>query len=146
VRNLERDCYKDDELNIAARFFRKDIFNKIGLFDESLVACEDYDLHNRLIDKGLKVGKIKSQEVHIGEPKSLLEVAKKHYYYGKSLANFIEKNPDKAGRQLTPLRASYLRHWKDFLSHPKLSIGFAIYQFVRYSSALLGYIIYEIDN
>jgi len=52
VRNLERDCYRDDELNISVRFIRRDIFNEIGMFDENLVAGEDYDLHNRLIEAG----------------------------------------------------------------------------------------------
>lgn len=140
VRKLERDCYKDDELNIGARFIRKDIFDAIGLFDESLVAGEDYDLHNRLINAGFKAGKIKSCEVHIGEPKSLLEIAKKHYYYGKTIGEFMKKNPEKAGKQLTPLRSSYLRHWKDFIGHPILTVGFVIYQFVRYGSAGLGYV------
>jgi len=140
VRNLERDCYRDDELNIGARFIRKDIFNKIGMFDENLVAGEDYDLHNRLIEAGFKVGKIKSQEVHIGEPKSLWEIAKKHYYYGATIGEFIKRNPEKARKQLTPLRASYLRHWKDFLKQPILTAGFIIYQCVRYSSAGLGFL------
>ena len=139
VRNLERDCYKDDELNIAARFFRNDIFDSIGSFDENLIAGEDYDLHNRLVEGGFKVGKIKSQEVHIGEPKSLWEIAKKHYYYGKTIGEFIKRNPKKAKKQLTPLRSSYLRHWKDFLKHPMLTTGFIIYQSVRYSSAGLGF-------
>ena len=116
------------------------LFFTISGFDENLVACEDYDLHNRLIEAGFKVGKIKSQEVHIGEPKSLWEIAKKHYYYGKTIGEFIKRNPEKARKQLTPLRASYLRHWKNFLTHPILTIGFVIYQSVRYSSAGLGFI------
>jgi len=140
VRNLERECYRDDELNIGARFIRKNIFDKIGMFDENLVAGEDYDLHNRLIEVGFKVGKIKSQEVHIGEPKYLWEIAKKHYYYGATIGEFIKRNPEKAKKQLTPLRSSYLRHWKNFLIHPILSIGFIIYQSVRYSSAGVGFL------
>lgn len=140
VRNLERDCYRDDELNIGARFIKRDIFNEIGMFDENLVAGEDYDLHNRLIGAGFKVGKIKSQEVHIGEPKSLWEIAKKHYYYGTTIGEFIKRNPKKARQQLTPFRSSYLRHWKDFLMHPILTIGFIIYQSVRYSSAGVGFL------
>ena len=140
VRNLERECYRDDELNIGARFIRRDIFNVIGMFDENLVAGEDYDLHNRLTEAGFKVGKIKSQEMHIGEPKSLWEIAKKHYYYGTTIGEFIKRNPKKARKQLTPLRASYLRHWKIFITNPILTAGFIIYQFVRYSSAGLGFL------
>lgn len=141
VRNLERDCYREDELNIGARFIRKDIFDIVGFFDENMIAGEDYDLHNRLIEGGFKIGKIKSQEVHIGEPKSLWEIARKHYYYGKTIGEFIKKNPKKARQQLTPLRSSYLKHWKNFLVHPLLTVGFVIYQIVRYSSAGSGFLI-----
>jgi len=140
VRKFERDCYRDDELNIAARFFKKEVFETIGGFNESLVAAEDYDFHNRLLEMGFKVGRIKSQEVHIGEPKSLWEIAKKHYYYGKTIGEFIKVNPRKGIKQLSPIRPAFIRHWKKFIRHPILSLGFIIYQFVRYFSAGLGFL------
>ncbi|MEM4680606.1 MAG: glycosyltransferase, partial [Nanopusillaceae archaeon] len=141
VRKLERDCYKDDELNVAARFFRREVFEYIGGFDESLIACEDYDFHNRLLDKNFKIGRIESKEVHIGEPKSLWEIAKKHYYYGKTIGEFIKKNPKRGAEQLKPIRPAFIRHWKEFVKHPILTLGFFIYQFVRYFSAGLGYLV-----
>jgi len=141
VRKLERDCYRGDELNIAARFFVKSIFEGIGGFDESLVASEDYDLHNRLLRAGYKIGRIVAEEVHIGEPRSLLEVAKKHYYYGKTIGEFIRKNPERAGRQLSPIRPGYVRHWREFLKHPLLSLGFVVYQCVRYCASVTGFIV-----
>jgi|SRR5659263_47129 len=140
VRKFERDMYKDDEINIGARFFKKSIFEAVGGFDESLVAGEDYDIHNKFLRMGCKIGKIESEEIHIGEPKTLIEIAKKHYYYGKTIGDFIKKNPDRADSQLNPVRGAYVRHWKEFLWHPILSLGFFIYQIVRYSSAGLGYI------
>ena len=141
VRKLERDCYRDDELNIAARFLKKSVFESIGGFDESLIAAEDYDLHNRLLRVGYNIGRIGAQEVHIGEPKSLWEIAKKHYYYGKTIGKYITKNPEKARKQLSPIRLSYLKHWRSFLKHPILTIGFIVYQLVRYSASAIGFII-----
>jgi glycosyltransferase involved in cell wall biosynthesis len=140
VRKLERDCYRDDELNVAARFFRKGVFEAVGGFNESLIAAEDYDLHNRLLEKGFKIGRIQAQEIHIGEPKSLREVVKKHYYYGKTIREFIKANPQKGLKQLTPIRPAFIKHWKEFARHPILALGFAIYQAVRYFSAGLGYL------
>jgi len=64
VRKLERDCYAGDELNVAARFFRKDVFERVGGYDEELVAAEDYDLHNRLLKAGFKIGYVRAKEVH----------------------------------------------------------------------------------
>ncbi|ENN96229.1 glycosyl transferase family protein [Methanocaldococcus villosus KIN24-T80] len=141
VRKLERDCYEDDKLNVAARFIRKDAFENVGGFDENLVAAEDYDLHNRLLRAGYKIGRIKSKEIHIGEPKSLWEIIKKHYYYGKTLPKFVEKNKGRGIKQLSPIRPAYLKHWKKFVKHPVLTLGFIIYQISRYGAAGIGYIV-----
>ncbi len=140
VRKFERDMYKDDETNIGARFFKKSIFEAVGGFDTTLVAAEDYDIHNRFLKSGFKIGKIQSEELHLGEPKTLWEIAKKHYYYGKTIGEFIRKNPDKAGKQLSPIRGAYIRHWKEFFAHPFLATGFLIYQITRYLFAGLGYL------
>ncbi|KUO42818.1 MAG: glycosyl transferase [Hadesarchaea archaeon YNP_N21] len=144
VRKLERDCYRDDELNVAARFLRRNVFEAVGGFDENLVALEDYDLHNRLLKAGFKIGRINAQEVHIGEPKSLLEIAKKFYYYGKTLPEFTKKNSGKAMRQLNPFRPAFVRHWKKFVKHPILMLGFIVYQFVRYLSSGLGFLVSKV--
>jgi glycosyltransferase involved in cell wall biosynthesis len=146
VRKLERDCYKDDELNVAARFFRKDIFEAIGGFDESLIAGEDYDFHNRLLEKGFKVGRIRAQEIHIGEPKTLAEIVKKHYYYGKTIGEFMKANTKKGIKQLSPIRPAFIKHWREFATHPVLTFGFAVYQVVRYFSAVLGYLVGMIEK
>ena len=140
VRKLERDCYADDELNVAARFFRKDVFEAVGGFDENLVAGEDYDIHNRLLEKGFKIGRIESQEIHIGEPGSLWEIAKKHYYYGQTIGRFIRTNPRRGLKQLTPIRPAFIKHWKEFIRHPILTLGFIVYQIIRYLSAGLGFL------
>ena len=51
VRKFERDMYDSDNLNIAVRFIRKDAFLSVGGFDVRLVYGEDYNLHNRIIEK-----------------------------------------------------------------------------------------------
>lgn len=146
VRKFERDMYKDDDINVAARFFKKEVFEEIGGFNEDLVACEDYDLHNRILEKGYVIGRINSIEIHIGEPRSILDIAKKHYYYGTTLKKFIKANPWRGLKQLSPLRPSYFRHRSEFLNSPSLTIGFAIYQIVRYSSAGFGYFVEDMKK
>lgn len=146
VRKLERDCYAGDELNVAARFFRKKVFEKVGGFDERLVAAEDYDFHNRLLRHGFKIGYIKSKEIHIGEPRSLLEIARKHYYYGKTIRNYIKKNPQRAMRQLRFVRLSYFKYKSRFLRNPILAVGFIIYQFVRYFAATIGFLTKKLEG
>ncbi|MCJ7424439.1 glycosyltransferase [Candidatus Bathyarchaeota archaeon] len=138
IRKIERDCYRNDMLNVASRFWKKEVFEEIGGFDENLSAAEDYDLHNRLINRGSRIGQIKAEEIHIREPKTLAQVARTHYYYGKSIRVFLRKNPNRALLQLSPLRRSHSKALRNLLCDPILPVGFALYQFVRYTAALLG--------
>jgi glycosyltransferase involved in cell wall biosynthesis len=138
VRNFERDMYQEDDLNVAARFIRKDVLDKVGYFDEKIIAAEDYDLHNRIVAVEYKVGRISAKELHVGVLRTLMELIKKHYYYGTTLPEFLAKNPKKGIKQLSPLRPAYAKHWK--------LLGFMIYQAARYSSAILGYSVGVVSN
>ncbi len=146
VRKLERDCYKNDELNVAARFWKKETFEIVRGFDEDLIAADDYDIHNRLVKNGFKIGRIKAEEVHIGEPTTLVEIVRKHYYYGNNIGRFIKKDPQKALKQLSPLRASYVKGFSKFFKDPILMIGFIIYQFVRYTSTYTGIMMRHLNS
>lgn len=139
VRALEGRCYHDDEWNVAARFFKANVLRSLGGFDQTLVAGEDYDLHNRLIDAGYKVGRIASREIHLGEPRTLREIYDKYHYYGQTIGVFLRKDPVRGTRQILPFRKAYLRHWKDFLRAPDLTIGFLLYQIVKYGAAWRGW-------
>lgn len=140
VRKLERDCYVDEDWHVAIRFMRREDFNEVGGFLVGLVAAEDYDLHNRLRKVVTKIGRISAKEVHIGEPLTLKEVVLKHVYYGRLVKNFIDANPRVGWRQISPVRMAYFRHWRDFGSDPKVTLGFVIYQYVRYAAATVGYV------
>jgi len=138
VRKMERDSYRNDVVNVAARFWKKEVFELVGGFDVNIVAGDDYDLHNRLLKSGCKIGRIKAQETHIGEPRTMTEIFLKHYYYGKSIGRFIEKDHEKALRQLSPLRLSLAQGLRTSYGNPALIMGFFLYQFLRYTGAALG--------
>ena len=139
VRTLEGRCYHDDEWNVAARFFKAPILRSLGGFDEDLVAGEDYDLHNRLLLEGYRVGRITSREIHLGEPRSLKDVYGKYFYYGQTIREFLRRDRGRGTRQLLPLRTAYIRHWRDFLRQPDLTAGFLVYQIVKYVAAWRGW-------
>lgn len=146
VRKLERDCYEDDYLNVAVFFMRRDVFLALGGYDEKLVACEDYDLHNRLLSRGYSVGRIRAREVHFGEPTSLSEIVRKHIYYGKTINVFLSKAGTRGIKQISFIRPAYLRRCRSFFRDPILTSGFLFYQFVRYCSALVGYVSQLVDS
>jgi glycosyltransferase involved in cell wall biosynthesis len=140
VRKMERDSYRQDEIHVATRFCKKKVFGSLCGFDDSLVAGDDYDFQNRLVEGGYKIGRIKAQETHIGEPRNITEVVRKHYYYGKNIRPFIQKNPKKALTQLGPARPSVAARLLTFSNKPVLIAGFLLYQFIRYFAATAGLI------
>ncbi len=140
VRKLEKDCYKDDFSHSGARFFRRPVIEALGGFNENLVAGEDYDIYNRLTKMKFKVDKINSQELHIGEPKSIRDIIKKQYYYGKTIRLFLKQNKIEGIHQISPIRWALIKNWKKFIAHPILTAGFMFYEIIIYSSSIVGYI------
>jgi uncharacterized membrane protein len=146
VRALERDPYLDDPLIVAARFWKRSVFEAVGGFDESLVACEDYDLHNRLLSQGYKVGilslskegRVAPTEIHLGETNSLWAYAEQSFYYGPSVLRYLRKHPQRGARQMFPLRAAYIRHWQMLSLHPHLLPGLFVLKTVQYTAAAAG--------
>jgi glycosyltransferase involved in cell wall biosynthesis len=145
VRKFERDMYGYDDLNVAVRFIAKDAFLSEGGFDARLVYGEDYDLHNRIAKK-YKIGRINAKEIHLGEYKSILDIIKINYYYGKTAGLFLKKNRIRGLKQASPFRMVYLKNYRQFLTHPVLAAGFIVYQTVRYSSGALGLLANKVKN
>lgn len=139
IRKYERNSYKDDNLIVAVRFFTKKAWKTVGGFDETLYGPEDYDFHNRFIQKRFKWGRIKAIERHLGEPKSLSDIWRKHYFYGKQMVSYFRKYPSIATRQFIPIRKSYLREWKIFFQHPLIFLGLIIMSIVKFTAGGLGF-------
>lgn len=139
ARKAERDCFEGDWAHTAACFFTKEAFEAVGGFNEALTAFEDYDLHNRLLKAGYKIGRIDAKAYHLGEPKSLAEIVRKYVYYGnrKNLLEFAGENPGKGLWQIAPIRVVYLRNLRRFRLY---FVPFVIYYYVKYASATIGFL------
>lgn len=141
VRELERNCYRDDNSIVAVRFFRKIAFDKVRGFDERMFAGEDYDLHNRIVSANYKWGRIKSKELHLGEVKSIVAFAKQCFRYGKNLVYYMNKYPQVGSRQMTPIRAAYIKHWRELVQHPGLTIGLVFMNIIKFGVGGFGGIV-----
>jgi glycosyltransferase involved in cell wall biosynthesis len=140
VRHFERRMYDGSALYSGARFFTRRAFDGIGGFDETLVAGDDYDVANRLETGGFRTGWIQAAELHLGEPSSLMDIARKSYFYGTVFWPFLRKSGSRGIAQVSPLRGAFVRHWRDFVRHPVLGAGFIAMQFVKYGSGAAGLI------
>jgi glycosyltransferase involved in cell wall biosynthesis len=139
VRRIEREILDLDWQRLAPCFFKKTAFQKVGGFNETLNALEESDLRNRLIRAGFKIGKIDSGCYHMGEPESISEIVAKYIYYGRrqNIETFLSDNPKKAAWQISPFRLVYLRNLRTFGVD---FFPFLVYQYVRYASALIGFV------
>jgi len=139
VRAFEKATFVGDDLYEAARLFRKSLFDRLGGYDESMVAYEEHDLHNRVLAIGGKIVRVPPPgEVNIGDPPSLSGYVRKYWYYGKTIRTYMKKYPRKAVLQLFPLRLSFWKSRRAILSQPSLVPGFFVYQFFRYLAAIMG--------
>ena len=143
-RMLEQRMLLDDLVNVAPRFIERDVFLSVGGYDESIVAWEDYDLHNRLLKSGCKMACLqKSALWHLGEATSLGEVVIRMVKYGKtgSLGQFTKKHGTGGLKQISVLRPSYFRHRNFFVSDPLHFIGIFVMKLVQTCSVALGALI-----
>ena len=69
--------------------FRKDIFDKIGLFDEEMLRNEDEELNGRITRQGGRIFIVPQVEMHYMSRDSLGKMIKMYYHYGlwKPLVN-----------------------------------------------------------
>ncbi len=134
VRRFERSFY-DGTVIDGARFFRKDIFVKVGGFDETMSGPEDWD-----IDKKIKaIGKIglvpragKRAVIYHNEAEfDLKRYLNKKGYYARSFEAYISKwgvdDPD-IKKQFRPIYRYFgvfveNGKWIKLLLHPILSFG-----------------------
>jgi glycosyltransferase involved in cell wall biosynthesis len=140
VRYLERESYRNDNTVVAVRFFKREVFESVDGFDESLVANEDFDLHNRIAQKGWKWAHVDAVEYHLGEPEHIGEVWNKFFYYGRTIRNYTKKHKSNS-RHIKIYRSSFKTFYWQLIRQPKLLIAFFIYMTVKFVAGGTGYLI-----
>ncbi|MDP8265633.1 MAG: glycosyltransferase [Candidatus Aceula meridiana] len=143
---LERECFLNDDTIEAPWFFKRDSFFSVGGYDEEMFAGEDWDLFERMKEKGYQFTRNQSFiRHHLGHLKFWKAIRKK-YYYGKNLGVFIEKNKKSFSRRIPFLRPAYIRNWRLLIRHPFLTIGFLLLKAAESFFILLGIIKYKLQK
>lgn len=140
VRYLERESYRNSQSIVAVRFMKRSVFREVGMFDETLVAGEDFDLHNRLVKSGYTWRHVDAVENHIGEPRTLLDVWRKFFYYGRTISRYNKKHPRKAYQQMVFFRPAYKLLLPELIRHPATGVLFFVYLCVKYLAGAAGMI------
>ncbi|OGD86459.1 hypothetical protein A2Z23_00650 [Candidatus Curtissbacteria bacterium RBG_16_39_7] len=137
VKALEKKLYTGSEEVEAARFFRKKDLEKIGGYDENLIAGEDWDLSQRVKRLG-RIGRISARILH-HEGNSLVSDIKKKYYYAKHLQKYALKNPQDFKKQAGIWRFLMLvKKPKIILNQPVEFLGLLFLKSAHYLAYLVA--------
>lgn len=121
VRRFERSFYQGSDTIEAARFFRRDVFEDVGGFDEAMEpGPEDWDLTIR-VRKVATVTRISAAIAHDEGRPTFWNVCAKKGYYGPGYKCFVRKH---GTASLSVLDRPYLRRpWRIFAQGPRLGLG-----------------------
>lgn len=90
-KKLERSFYVGVDWIEAARFFKKEIFQKTGGYDGKMISGEDWDLSQRVSRFG-SLGRINAFIYHNEGHPSLSKIISKKFYYARQFNKYISKN------------------------------------------------------
>ena len=93
-RILEKSLYVGDDDVEAPRAFRREVFARIGGWDETLTAAEDWDLSDRTKALAVPIARVHSWIWHDEGRISLRAQYKKKQYYGRWVAEYLHRHPD----------------------------------------------------
>ena len=132
----EKNCYKGK--NNTTETFE----TKIKGYDDTLNFGEDWDLQRRLNEAKFKTGKLENPKIlHDEGTVTLKKAYNSKKFYGKSMAKFFEKNPERKSQTYSAKNIFIeiiLKNFKKILIHPFLFICALILKTVEYIGAWRG--------
>ena len=128
IRKFERDGIFGTIYPEAPRFIKKEIFFKIGGYNEEMEGFEDLDLHNRLIREGFRIDWCESLIFHHEENMNFIMYLKKKKFYLLYFNEFRESN-QKYYQELKSIRLRTKILYKSIKSS-KLSKSFVLFPMV----------------
>jgi glycosyltransferase involved in cell wall biosynthesis len=155
IKAFERSFYNEvgvnnngDQTTDAARFFRREVFEKVGGYDENITGPEDWDLPESIKKKGYKIGRIKSKILHYERIPNLFFLVKKKYYYALKSHTYLKKQNISvfSPKTIYFLRPVFYKNWKKLILNPIFAIAMFIMFFLENIAGGAGYLIGRIKN
>jgi len=136
VRQFEKSFYVGDMAVEAARFFRREVFERAGGWDESFIGGEDWDLHLRTAAVA-PIARIEAEIAHDEGRLTLREDCAKKARYAHGLVIFARKHGRNRLASTLAGRSYLSKPWRLVIPHPLLGAGLIILK-VAEASAVLG--------
>jgi glycosyltransferase involved in cell wall biosynthesis len=146
-KKIERRCYWGDNVVEAPRFLKKVVWDSLkGLDEEIGGGGDDWDLHQKLLENGYKVGRTTSVVLHNEGKLSLSKLVRKRFMYGKDALKYLKKRRTTAVNSYFPVRLAFIRNWKSFACDPIHGVGVIFMRTVEYVSGLIGLLVNALEK
>jgi glycosyltransferase involved in cell wall biosynthesis len=139
VRALERRCYFKEPGMSGARFWKKNVFEKLGGFKGLL--GDEIEFQTRLNNAGYRTVFIDAKEINHEEYASFPVIAKRSLYYGWLMSQAQVKYGKQIGAQYKLIRPEFLRHKDILLENKYVFLFFILYKVTQYICGGLGYML-----
>ena len=134
-RVLEKSLYVGQDDVEAPRAFRAEVFERVGRWDETLTAAEDWDLADRTRAAGIGIARVASWIWHDEGEISLRAQFTKKQYYGRWVAEYMSRKPD-ARRHLS--RPGLVTKAPTMLCSPVRTGGMVVLKGVETAGLVVG--------
>lgn len=135
---LEKRCYFNDPFMEAAnRFIRVGAYWKVGGYSETMIAGEDFDLHDKLKAAGFKIARTEVALVH-HEPAGFWSVVRKKFYYGSLMREYLAGAGATGVKRFAPVKPAFLRQWRLLARDPMHAAGLLAMKTTQWAAGFLG--------
>jgi glycosyltransferase involved in cell wall biosynthesis len=134
-RALEKSLYVGDADVEAPRAFRREVFDEVGGWDETLTAAEDWELSDRTKALNVVIDRVPSWIWHDEGRISLRAQFKKKRYYGRWVAVYFHRKPEARSHVSRP---GVFRQRDKLLAHPTRSVGMVVLKSFEAAGLLAG--------
>jgi glycosyltransferase involved in cell wall biosynthesis len=136
-RTLERRCYHREPRIESPRLVRAARLRETGGF-AAVTGTEDADVRNRLLETGATLAWADTLVLHHEGRLTLGGVARKRFYYGKSLPAYRRRNPRAVSRQLGATAGALWRHRRLLAADPGHAAGLLLLRACEAAAYLAG--------
>ncbi len=136
-KSLERRTYWGNTTIESARVIKKDLFDRIGGYDEDINTGEDFDIQDRLSHYA-NISFCRNVVYHNLKNFSLRESILKKYNYGQSAEMYFSKKSKNPFSLLWEEMKCFVSNYKLLLKSPLISLGMILLKIVEIFSGLCG--------
>lgn len=149
IRSIERQINLYDKTLATPQLVNREVFNKIGGFDEKVDILDDWSLHFRLKRANIKFYELPPC-IYIDETTSLINIIKRKLARGKNIPQLTKRYPEFESVNNLKRLDAFIKNRKILLKDPLASLGLFILKPVEWIilevAAKISYFNSDIEN